>query len=98
MSKFLIYSFHVPAENSTKIECKKLTILSPFPTKISKSFIIYLHSNSLISFSVKFWSEQFLPFLEDVLNQIDLSGKVNVTFFISFVNRLEGLFNCWCII
>lgn len=52
MSKSL--SFHVPAENSTKVHCKKL--------RISMSFITYSCSNNPHLLPIKFWSGHLFRF------------------------------------
>lgn len=69
MLTFFTYSFHVLAENSIKTHYKKLTVPDTFTTRISKSFLIYPHSNNIKVFSIKLWSEQSLLFLENILNQ-----------------------------
>lgn len=78
----------MPAENSTKVHYKKLTVWDLFTTRISKSFLIYPHSNNLNVFSIKIWSEQSLLFLENILNQAHFSKAQSLSswnFFLLFL-------------
>lgn len=100
MSTFFTYSFHVPAGKSTKVHYKKLTVSDLFTTRISKSFLIYPHSNNLKVFSIKFWSEQFLLFLENILNQAHFSktqslSHPEISFFSSCLFILCPLIKGW---
>lgn len=79
-----MYLLKILQKFTTKIHCSR--------TRISKSFIIYPHSNNLNLF-FKFWSGQSLPFLVNILTWFHLSkaqllSLLEISFFSSCLSIL----------